>query len=365
MRIVWKTGLKDLMNRLSLATWLQQAWRYGFQGVLLIAISLGCFGCAGYLESLSNNPWQVITLPTESTMQDLAFTADPNHGWLVGSDASVLETMDGGETWTPRSLPLEDDRYRFVSISFNGEEGWLVGQPSILFHTNDGGTHWSRVYLSEKLPGSPLLITALSSQSAEMVTDIAAIYRTEDGGQTWKAMVQDALGTVRNLARSNAGGYVAVSALGNFYSTWEPGQTQWTGHNRTSSRRVQNMGFGKNEQQLWMLERGGQVQFTQSADQEDWGEVIVPEFSTSWGLLDLAYRTPDEVWISGGSGNLLVSYDDGTTWLKDRAVENTPSNFYRIIFTNPDQGFVLGQRGILLRYQPQIAQGEQTTGDMG
>lgn len=209
MRIVWKTGLKDLMNRLSLATWLQQAWRYGFQGVLLIAISLGCFGCAGYLESLSNNPWQVITLPTESTMQDLAFTADPNHGWLVGSDASVLETMDGGETWTPRSLPLEDDRYRFVSISFNGEEGWLVGQPSILFHTNDGGTHWSRVYLSEKLPGSPLLITALSPQSAEMVTDIAAIYRTEDGGQTWKAMVQDALGTVRNLARSNAGGYVA------------------------------------------------------------------------------------------------------------------------------------------------------------
>ena len=340
------------------SAWLEQAWRYGFHGVLLILISLGCFGCAGYLDSISSNPWQVITLPTESTMQDIAFTADNRHGWLVGSDASILETTDAGETWNPVFLPVEDDRYRFVSVSFEGEEGWLVGQPSILFHTNDGGEHWARVYLSEKLPGSPLLITALGPESAEMVTDIAAIYRTEDGGQTWKAMVQDALGTVRNLARSPQGGYVAVSALGNFYSTWEPGQEQWTGHNRTSSRRVQNMGFARDGQHLWMLARGGQVQFTQSDDQEDWGETIVPEFATSWGLLDLAYRTPDEVWVSGGSGNLLVSYDNGETWLKDRGVENTPSNFYRIIFNGPEQGFVLGQRGILLRYQPEVAQAQ-------
>lgn len=332
--------------------WLQKTGRYGLQATVLILISLGCLGCAGYLPPLDRNPWETITVPTESTLQDLAFTDDSQHGWLVGSNATLLETLDGGATWTSRSLPLEDDRSRFVSVSFQGQEGWLVGQPSLLFHTMDGGEHWARIYLSDQLPGSPLLITALAPQSAEMVTDIAAIYRTEDGGQTWKALVQDALGTVRNITRSPDGRYVAVSALGNFYSTWTPGLNAWVGHQRTSSRRVQNMGFEAEGDRLWMLARGGQVQFTQSEDEEDWGESIVPEFSTSWGLLDLAYRTPDEIWIAGGSGNLLVSSDGGTTWMKDRAVENTPSNFYRIIFNTPNQGFILGQRGVLLRYNP-------------
>ena len=339
-------------DRPSASRWLHQAWRYGFQGILIILISLGCFGCAGYLPSLGANPWELIMLPTETTMQDIAFTEDPQHGWLVGSDATVLETVDGGQTWSQRELPLEDTRYRFTSISFSGDEGWLVGQPTITFHTTDGGQTWTRIYISDKLPGSPLLITAIDSGVAELVTDIAAIYRTQDGGQTWQAMVQDALGTVRNIARSNDGSYVAVSALGNFYSTWKPGDDVWTGHQRTSSRRVQNMGFGSQGDRLWMLARGGQVQFTQSDDQENWGEAIVPEFSTSWGLLDLAYRTPDEVWSAGGSGNLLVSEDNGQTWSKDQAVENVPSNFYRILFLSPEQGFVLGQRGVLLRYNP-------------
>jgi photosystem II stability/assembly factor-like uncharacterized protein len=80
--------------------------------------------------------------------------------------------------------------------------------------------------------------------------------------------------------------------------------------------------------------------------------VIYQEPSTSWGLLDLAFRTPEEIWAAGGSGNLLVSFDGGKTWQKDREVESVPSNFYKIVFVNPDKGFILGQNGVLLKYDP-------------
>ena len=317
--------------------------------IVLVAILL-CTSCTkNFLPSVSNNPWQLVPLPVEETLSDVAFV-DVNHGWLVGVKSTLLETKDSGETWEQRSLDLGDSNYTFSSISFAGSEGWIVGQPSLLLHTTDGGSSWSRIPLSEKLPGAPYMITALNAQTAEMATDVGAIYQTKDGGKTWQALVQEAVGVLRNISRSDDGKYVAVSARGSFYSVWEPGQTAWQPYNRNSSKRLQNMGFNK-EGGLWLLARGGIVQFNDSSTPEEWSKAITPEFGTSWGLLDLTYRTPSELWLSGGSGNLLVSFDGGESWQKDREVEDTPSNLYRIVFVNPDQGFVLGQRGTLLKYK--------------
>jgi len=314
----------------------------------VVAIAIFCVGCANaYLPDTGTHPWQVISLPTESNLLDISFAESPKHGWLVGTSSTLLETTDGGLTWNQRELEL-DQLYRLTSVDFTGKEGWIAGQPSLLLHTTDGGQSWSRVPLSEKLPGLPNTVKALAANTAEMTTTVGAIYRTTDGGKNWKAMVEQAVGVIRNIQRSPDGKYVAVSSRGNFFSTWEPGQSAWQPYNRTSSRRLQNMGFTK-DGRLWLLARGGQMQFSEG-NPETWSEPINPEFATSWGLLDLGYRTPKELWVTGGSGNLLVSYDGGETWSKDRELEKVPSNLYQIKFFSPEQGYILGERGILLRY---------------
>lgn len=320
---------------------------------VLIAVVLLCISCSK-VPSTSSNPWQAVNLPTESNLQDIAFTDDSMHGWLVGSDSTLFVSTDGGKTWHEQNLELgEDQKYRFTSVSFAGKEGWIAGKPNLLLHTTDEGKSWTRIPLSPKLPGSPNTILALGEAKAEMTTDVGAIYKTVDSGKNWKALVQEAVGVVRNISRAPDGRYVAVSAKGNFYSTWEPGLDAWVPHNRNSSRRVQNMGFTK-DGGLWMLARGGQLQFTNPEDPQQWEEAEYPEVSTSWGLLDLAYRTKDEIWLTGGSGNLLCSLDGGKTWQKDREVENVPSNLYKIVFVNPNQGFIIGQKGTLLRYEPPV-----------
>ena len=324
--------------------------KYWKKFVGLLAVLLLCVGCSK-LPTLDRNPWQVIELPTDVNLLDIAFTEDGQHGWLVGSKATVLETVDGGQTWQNKQVDLESDTYRFTSVSFAGKEGWLVGEPPVLLHTEDEGKTWYRIPLDKKLPGNPLEIVATGPDRAEMLTDLGAIYRTEDGAKSWQAMVEQALGVVRNVERSPDGKYIAVSSKGNFYSTWEPGQVAWVGHNRTSSRRLQNMGFGA-DGRLWLLARGGLIQFSdpEAEDQETWEEATSPKLAASWGLLDLAYRTPEEIWVAGGSGNLLCSFDGGKTWQKDLEVENVPSNLYKIVFLSPEEGFILGQRGILLKY---------------
>jgi photosystem II stability/assembly factor-like uncharacterized protein len=319
------------------------------QTAILLTIGIFCVSCS-HITPLATSPWKPIQLPTASNIQDLTFTGNPQHGWVVGSDAAILETNDGGKTWENRKLELDSDKYRFTSISFAGDEGWIVGEPAILLHTKDTGKSWERLALSAKLPGIPATIKALGKDSAEMTTDIGAIYATKDAGKNWKALVSGAVGIFRTISRSEDGKYVAVSAKGNFYSTWSPGQENWEPHNRNSSRRVSSMGF-TNDNRLWMLARGGQLQFSNPATPETWDEEVFPGQKTNLGLLDLAYRTPGEIWVSGGSGDLLVSNDNGKTWLKDAAVEEVPSNLYKILFFGADRGFIIGQRGILLQYQ--------------
>jgi photosystem II stability/assembly factor-like uncharacterized protein len=325
-----------------------------FKQILVVFLALFlCTSCNG-LAALPNNPWKAIDLSTEANILDLAFAGNGRHGWAVGSDSALFESTNGGESWEARNLELGEQKYRFNSVSFSGEEGWIVGEPPILLHTDDEGKSWSKISLSNKLPGAPNTVIALGSDAAEMSTTVGAIYRTSDEGKTWKALVAEAVGVVRNISRSGSGEYVAVSAKGNFYSTWKPGQNAWTQHNRNSSRRVENMGF-TTDGRLWMLARGGQLQFSSAEAEDTWEKAQYPEVSTSWGLLDLAYRNPTEVWLAGGSANLLCSFDGGKTWKKDIAVQDVASNFYKVVFLNPERGFVLGQRGVILKYNPTTA----------
>ncbi|MEM9217417.1 MAG: photosynthesis system II assembly factor Ycf48 [Cyanobacteria bacterium P01_F01_bin.150] len=318
---------------------------------VLFAAVLLCTGCANaFLPGLENSPWEKVELPVDATMLDVAFDDAGENGWLAGKQASLLKTEDGGKTWTELSLPVEEgNKYNFTSVSFSGDEVWVVGEPTIMFHSTDSGETWNRIVLSAQLPGTTQTVTALGPKAAEMTTEVGAIYRTNDGGQNWKAMVEQSVGFFRTISRSDDGHYVTVSAKGNFYSTWEPGQDAWVQHNRNSSKRLQKMGFGQDDR-LWLLARGGSLQLANSSeDLEDWGESINPEFASSWGFLDLAYRTPDEFWVTGGSGTLLRTTDGGETWEKDKTAADMP-NLYTVKFFGPDHGIILSQGSSLLRY---------------
>ncbi|KAH7427284.1 hypothetical protein KP509_10G037400 [Ceratopteris richardii] len=344
---------------------------------LSASLSLAASSLVGYRrdahaeEALSD--WEMVPLPIDSrvVLLDVAFVPDEtDHGFLLGTRQTLLETKDGGKSWAPRSIPSaedEDFNYRFNSISFCGKEGWIVGKPSILLHTSDGGTSWERIPLSARLPGTPVLIKGTGEKSAEMVTDEGAIYVTSNMGYNWKAAVEETVsatlnrtvssgvsgasyytGTFNTINRSETGDYVAVSSRGNFYLTWEPGQSYWQPHNRTSARRIQNMGW-RADGGLWLVVRGGGLYLSKGSGlTEDFEEAQIQ--SRGFGILDVGYRSKDEAWAAGGSGILLRTIDGGKSWVRDKAADNIAANLYSVKFVDEKKGFVLGNNGILLRY---------------
>ncbi|MEB3308250.1 MAG: photosynthesis system II assembly factor Ycf48 [Cyanobacteriota bacterium] len=321
-----------------------------FTPLLALILVLGLAGCVTTgLPAAQASPWQPVALETTANPLDLAFT-DDQHGFLVGSNRLILETENGGESWAERSLDLpKEENFRLISIDFSGDEGWIAGQPGLLLHSTDGGQNWNRLFLDTKLPGEPYMITATGRSSAELATNVGAIYSTADGGSSWKARVSDAAGAVRELRRSNDGRYVSVSGLGNFFSTWNPGQDTWQVHQRVSSQRVQSMGFQPGGE-LWMVARGAQIRFnSDAANPEDWSKAIIP-ITNGFGYLDMAWDPSGAIWAGGGSGTLLVSHDEGRSWQKDLVGAAEPTNFTRIRFSDDGKGFVLGERGHLLRW---------------
>ncbi|KIY99394.1 Photosystem II stability/assembly factor, partial [Monoraphidium neglectum] len=150
-----------------------------------------------------------VDLPLDAgvVLLDIGFAGDnPNHGYVLGTRQTLLETLDGGKTWEKRTIEAARDEgfnYRFNSISFSGSEGWIIGKPAILLHTADGGKNWERIPLSNKLPGTPLLITALGNGAAEMTTDQGAIYVTDNTAYTWTAAVQETVDATLNRTVSS------------------------------------------------------------------------------------------------------------------------------------------------------------------
>lgn len=327
-------------------------------------------------SKILSSDWELVDLPVpnEVVMLDIGFTGDnADHGFLLGTRQTLLETLDGGKTWEKRIIESARDEgfnYRFTSISFSGNEGWIVGKPAILLHTADGGTNWERIPLSNKLPGAPLLISAVPGKAgqAEMTTDQGAIYVTSNTAYTWTAAVEETVdatlnrtvasgingasyyeGSFSQVRRNPSGEYVAVSSRGNFFMTWLPGQSYWQPHNRPTARRLQNMGWTP-ENSLWMSTRGGDVLLSPDLGvSENFENVKLA--ARGFGILDVGYVDGTKLaYACGGSGTLFKSEDSGKSWKRDKSADDVGGNLYAIKFFDPKHGFVLGNNGILMRY---------------
>ena len=331
------------------------------------------------VEAAPTSQWTKVNLPFEDTLYDIDFDS-PTHGYLVGARGAFAETNDGGMTWEARSFsnldPEEEVTYRFQVASFKNGEGWVLGKPTLLLHTKDSGKTWERIPLSPKLPGEPSAIVALGPNRAEMTTSSGAVYTTENAGRNWKAQVKETIdatlnrisssgvsgasyftGSIINQVRDDLGAYLAVSSRGNFFLTWEPGQDFWIPHNRGTPRRIQNMGFveGNIKKGLWMTLNGGKLLISPNEpdltkDDFDFQEADIK--TGGYGLTDVAWRTPTEVWAVGGSNTMYVSNDGGKKFTFDKSANEFPGNLYNIKFfpEYSNAGWALGSNGTLLRF---------------
>jgi photosystem II stability/assembly factor-like uncharacterized protein len=255
-----------------------------------------------------------ITNSEDPKFMDICFS-DPMNGWVVGLSSKILNTKDGGKTWTQKGGPpwgIFESVFCIDSITVWVGEG--SGSNATFYHTTDGGKTWTahktelKTYIWDILFINADTGIAVGGQCGNCggPEEHGFILRTTDGGENWNLQENDTniMGYYEIFFTNDTIGYV-VGAGGTIKQTIDGGQT-WTKQ-------------------------------TSGTTTDLWGIYFV---NADTGFVDgINLKT----WYDG---IMLHTTDGGTTWTK----QDIPSSkgLSDVYFTDENTGTAVGAWGYII-----------------
>src|SRR5436190_17829651 len=87
-------------------------------------------------------------LPQGNSLYSIHFAPDKETGFAVGSDGTILRTLDGGFTWARQFSP-EDATMSSVFV-LDKDNAFVVGSRGTVLTTANGGKDWRRVAMDTR-----------------------------------------------------------------------------------------------------------------------------------------------------------------------------------------------------------------------
>lgn len=118
-------------------------------------------------------------IQTKSDYLNSVFFTSNNNGYAVGD--SILQTIDGGETWTVYNQITPN--YEFYTANFPDNNNGYIGGSGEILKTMDGGNNWNIIHSG--FAYDIYDIEFLNSDTGWCVGSYKIILKTTDGGQNW------------------------------------------------------------------------------------------------------------------------------------------------------------------------------------
>ena len=320
-------------------------------GILLLLLLLASTTFA------QNGTWARQRAGTMSWLHSVFFI-DQNRGWAVGSKGTLLQTLDGGETWKPRGSLSSDDVVRDVFF-IDEKTGWIVCEVNAyklkleedprayLMKTIDGGESWTRVEI-KGFEVDAILVRAFFNRNGRGWTfgEAGSIYTTRDAGDTWTKLQSPTrrllLGGM--FVDDDRGWLVGAGAT--IIQTSDGGETwyQSTLPQVEKSVRFTATTFVDNRKG-WAVGSGGNVYRTDNGGRT-WQR---QESTVDVDLFDVKFVDAMEGWAVGAEGTIIHTVDGGEHWTAERSGTQHPLE--RVFFTNRNRGWAVGFGGTVVAYR--------------
>ena len=149
--------------------------------------------------------WRQVRVPTRATLTAVAFH-NRRLGLVVGHDAVILRTDDGGSTWRRVHYAPEEER-PLLDVWFHSESRAIaVGAYGYYLESDDGGLSWHPRLINSRSEGDGQgavaegedeglvddfhlnQITVSGNGRFYMAAEAGTVYRSDDQGTTWRRL---------------------------------------------------------------------------------------------------------------------------------------------------------------------------------
>jgi len=304
--------------------------------------------------STANAEWVRLNTKSFSTLKDIFFQ-DNEHGWIVGTDGTIMHTVDGGVTWQSEQKFTTDNLLQIYFTDTN--TGWLLCERNIysrgrnatsyLRKTTDGGRNWEKIEFEEADRERVTKLLFSKNGLATAFGEGGIFYKLQEDGKTWKRsraaihflLLDGAYSEALTGAIVGAGGTIVFTEDGGL--TWENATVLGTQDTRINGITFTGPKTG------WAVGAGGTI-FSATGGGRLWR---TQRAETTADLNDVFFKDPRNGWAVGNNGTLLQTTNGGQRW--ELINTRITHNLFKITFT-ATRGFAIGFGGTILATGPGI-----------
>lgn len=146
------------------------------------------------------------------------------HGLAVGLYGWAIETRDGGRTWSERHIGAEDDDRHLFHVFTSPKGTWLIaGEAGTVFRSTDAGASWQAIDTGN--PGSFWHGLALADGTLLVSGMRGHVYRSTDDGRSWHAIESGTTQSLTGAAQLSDGSVAIVGMNGVVLRSTDRGAT--------------------------------------------------------------------------------------------------------------------------------------------
>ncbi len=167
--------------------------------------------------SSDGKTWTQVNVPVRATLTAVYF-ADASNGWVVGHDATILRSSDGGKTWKLQHFEPALEKALLDIYFLDTAHGFAVGAYGLLYETTDGGDNWNEVdspIREEELHFNA--IGKLNNGDLFIAGEQGTLAISSDSGATWSLLESPYEGSFFGVLARGERGALIYGLRGNVY----------------------------------------------------------------------------------------------------------------------------------------------------
>jgi photosystem II stability/assembly factor-like uncharacterized protein len=180
------------------------------------------------LLSADGTSWEQVASPVQAALTAVSF-ADAQRGWIVGHDAAILHTADGGRTWTLQHFAPEGASPLLAVLALDAQRAWAIGAYGLFLATADGGATWAPLDAPALLEDGRHLNAMIRLGNGEwLIAGETGLLGVSPDGAQWQRLELPYEGSLFGALPRGARGALVFGLRGNAYVTDDVRANRWT-----------------------------------------------------------------------------------------------------------------------------------------